>query len=156
MAARAGPTPLAPCAAWPEGDGRGRGRVRWAVDRSPIGRLHSVCGRSPVVAEAAMFAEARGPSGAASCYWAWPSCMCSSRVLAFDRAPPWGYTTFFRPLPSSSALFWAFRMNKYVSLLPDILPSTPPPLGACSPRVLYHVQHVGLLKLLIFPGFFLF
>lgn len=46
------------------------------------------------------------------------------RALAFDRAPPWGCIVLLRPLPSSSALRWAVRMNKSISLLPDT-PSTP-------------------------------
>lgn len=75
------------------------------------------------------------------------------RTVAFDRTPLWGYTTLL-PLNPSPALPWVIGINKSCSLASGH--PHPPLLGAGSPRVVFHVQDVGLYKFSNFPGSFPF
>lgn len=115
--------PPPPCAACPEGRENGRGQIRRSVDLSPTGGLRAVWASpslGPPYSPRPQAPQGRLPA-------ARPVLLLALlRALAFDRAPLWG-STILRPLPSSSTLLWAVKMNKSVSLLPDtpIHPPTP-------------------------------
>lgn len=150
-AVRSGPMLPASCAACSQGSERVLGPNRLVVDGSRISGLNAVFAPRPVFAGAAMFAEARVPQGQL------PSaglCSCALQEPWLLTEPDLGATLLFYPLiPQRLCLGW-LGSTSLVSLLPDT--PHPPLLGAGSPRVVFHVQDVGLFKFSNFSGSFPF
>lgn len=156
------------------GPGRGGtergGGARWAHTVSPVRGLswgqrerarpdptgsgpkpswRAPCGLGPAVAGAAMFAEAPGPPGAASCYQAWLSCLRFSELWLLTE-PHLGAVLFFSdPYPAHRP---CAGQLEWTSLFPCFRTPPPPPtlgvrLTTCSlPR-----PGCDYLKVLTFP-----